>query len=58
MTCWLHHAGHVAVRFYGEHSSMWVRPEELVAMKLEDDSHLDKLHALRVHPKLKHKYDA
>ena len=37
---------------------MWVRPEDLVAMKLQDDSHLDKLHALRVHPKLKHKYDA
>ncbi|KAL0042559.1 hypothetical protein WJX79_003671 [Trebouxia sp. C0005] len=47
--------GHVAVRFYGEHSSMWVRPEDLVAMNLQDDSHLDKLHALRVHPKLKHK---
>ncbi|KAL0040507.1 hypothetical protein WJX77_009181 [Trebouxia sp. C0004] len=47
--------GHVAVRFYGEHSSMWVRPEDLVAMNLQDDSHLDKLHALRAHPKLKHK---
>lgn len=34
---------------------MWVRQEELMAMDVQDDSHLDKLHALRVHPKLKHK---
>ena len=31
---------------------MWVRQEDLVAMDVQDDSHLDKLHALRVHPKL------
>lgn len=48
-------AGHVVVRFYGEHSSMWVKPEDLVEMQPQEDSHLDKLHAMRVHPKLKHK---
>ena len=35
---------------------MWVKPEDLVEMQAQDDSHLDKLHAMRVHPKLKHKY--
>ena len=44
------------VRFYGEHSSMWVRLEDLTAVELTNDSHLDRLSAMRAHPKLKHKY--
>ena len=34
---------------------MWVKPENLVEIDSNEDSHLDKLHAMRVHPKLKHK---
>lgn len=49
-------AGHVVVRFYGEHSSMWVRLEDLTPVELTDDSHLDRLSAMRTHLKLKHKY--
>lgn len=48
--------GHVVVRFYGEHSSMWVRLEDLTPVEVGDDSHLDRLSAMRAHPKLKHKY--
>ena len=44
------------VRFYGEHSSMWVRLEDLTPVELTDDSHLDRLSAMRTHLKLKHKY--
>ena len=51
--CW--RAAHVVVRFYGEHSSMWVRPEDLTPMEVTCDSHLDRLSAMRAHPKLKHK---
>ena len=44
------------MRFYGEHSSMWVRLEDLTPVEVTDDSHLDRLSAMRAHPKLKHKY--
>lgn len=49
------YAAHVVVRFYGEHSSMWVRPEDLTPVEVTVDSHLDRLSAMRSHPKLKHK---
>lgn len=48
-------AGLVIVRFYGEHSSMWVAPEQLSDMQLEDEDHQDRLRAIKAHPKMKHK---
>ena len=34
---------------------MWVKPEDLTVMDLQNDTHTDKLHTLKGHPKLKHK---
>ena len=42
-------------RFYGEHSSMWVAPEQLSDMQPDSHDHQDKLRALKIHIKLKHK---
>ena len=35
---------------------MWVRMEDLTPVEVTHDSHLDRLSAMRAHPKLKHKY--
>lgn len=42
-------------RFYGEHSSMWVAPEELSHMLPDSGDYQDRLRALKTHIKLKHK---
>lgn len=49
------HAGHLIVRFYGEHSSMWVAPEQLTDLQPEHEDHEDRLRAVKTHPKMKHK---
>jgi len=48
-------AGLVLVRFYGEHSSMWVKEEELVALDMGD---LTKLHDLRAWGRHHHKWES
>ena len=47
--------GHVMARFYGEHSSMWVAPDELSDMLPDSEDYQDRLRALKTHIKLKHK---
>ena len=34
---------------------MWVAPEQLSDMQLEDEDHQDRLRAIKAHPKMKHK---
>ncbi|KAK9808905.1 hypothetical protein WJX72_006126 [[Myrmecia] bisecta] len=46
------HQGQVLVRFYGEHSSMWVRPTELEATKADEE---DRERALRSWGRQHHK---
>ena len=58
--CWVWvqlsaYAGHLIVRFYGEHSSMWVAPEQLTDLQPEHEDHEDRLRAVKTHPKMKHK---